>query len=78
MAGPRIPASMDVHVTLHGFAEKERDVTLAEGALADDVPRALDIHPELVLVFRDGRPLPGDAPIHDGDRIRLLRVVSGG
>jgi sulfur carrier protein ThiS len=29
-------------------------------------------------VFRDERPLPGDAPLTEGDRIRILRVVSGG
>lgn len=51
---------------------------LAAGARADDAPRALGIHPELVLVFRDARPLPADEPLAEGDRIRILRVVSGG
>lgn len=69
---------MRVHATLHGFAEKERELDLAEGARADDAPRALGIRPELVLVFRDQRPLPADEPLRDGDRIRILRVVSGG
>lgn len=69
---------MKVHATLHGFEPRERDVDLAEGARADDAPRALGIRPELVIVFRDERPLPGDAPLAEGDRIRILRVVSGG
>lgn len=69
---------MKVHATLHGFEPKEREVDLPEGSVADDAPRALGIRPELVLVFRDERPLPGDAPLADGDRIRILRVVSGG
>lgn len=51
---------------------------LADGARADDAPRALGIRPELVLVFRDQRPLASDEPLVDGDRIRVLRVVSGG
>lgn len=78
-----------VHATLHGFTDKERALELPEGARADDAPRALGIRPELVLVFRsadDGaggsqplwRPLPADEPLRDGDRIRILRVVSGG
>jgi sulfur carrier protein ThiS len=67
-----------VHATLHGFAPKERDLDLEEGATADDAPRACGIRPELVLVFRDERPIPGDAPLKEGDRIRILRVVSGG
>jgi sulfur carrier protein ThiS len=82
-----------VHATLHGFPEKERELDLGEGARADDAPRALGIRPELVLVFRHAprgageggagprrvwSPLPSDEPLHDGDRIRILRVVSGG
>lgn len=69
---------MRVHATLHGFAPKERDLDLPAGATADDAPRACGIRPELVLVFRDGTPIPGDAPLREGDRIRILRVVSGG
>lgn len=71
-------APVRVHATLHGFAEKERVLELAAGARADDAPRALGIRPELVLVFRDQRPLPADEPLLEGDKIRILRVVSGG
>lgn len=69
---------MRVRATLHGFAEKERELDLPAGALADDAPRALGVRPELVLVFRGTRPLPSDAPLAEGDHIRILRVVSGG
>lgn len=69
---------MRVHATLHGFAEKERELDLAVDAKADDAPRALGIRPELVLVFRGDRPLPADEPLREGDRLRILRVVSGG
>ena len=78
MSRARLPSRVRVHATLHGFAEKQRELELPEGARADDAPRALDIRPELVLVFRDDRPLPADEPLRDGDRIRILRVVSGG
>jgi sulfur carrier protein ThiS len=67
-----------VRATLHGFEPKERELDLAEGALADDAPRACGIRPELVLVFREGRPIPGDEPLREGDHLRILRVVSGG
>lgn len=69
---------MRIHATLHGFSPKERELDLPEGAKADDAPRALGIHPELVLVFRGDTPLPGDAPLTEGDELRILRVVSGG
>lgn len=91
--GRRGSRSVRVHATLHGFDRREQELQLAEGACADDAPRALGVRPELVLVFRgetrsdsEGedapqrvwRPLPADAPLQDGDRIRILRVVSGG
>lgn len=69
---------MRVHATLHGFQERQRELDLPEGAVADDAPRALGIRPELVLVFRGDRPLPADEPLREGDAIRILRVVSGG
>lgn len=71
-------APLRVHATLHGFAERERELDLPPGATADDAPRALGIRAELVLVFRGEAPLPGDALLQDGDRVRILRVVSGG
>ena len=71
-------AALKVHATLHGFQWKERELELSEGAKADDAPRAIGVRPELVLVFRGDRPLASDAPLADGDRIRILRVVSGG
>ena len=67
-----------VHATLHGFEPREHELDLPEGARADDAPRALGIRPEMVLVFRGERPLPADEPLRDGDRVRILRVVSGG
>lgn len=71
--------ALRVIVTLHGFPPpRERELELAAGARADDAPRAVGIRPDLVLVFRDDRPLPGDAPLSEGDRLRILRVVSGG
>lgn len=69
---------MRVHATLHGFEPKERELELAPGSVADDATRACGVRPDLVIVFRDQRPIPGDAPLQDGDRVRILRVVSGG
>lgn len=75
---PGMEWPVKIRATLHGFTPKEREVDLPPGARADDAPKALGIRPELVLVFRDERPLPGDAPLRDGDHLRILRVVSGG
>lgn len=78
MAPPHLLGLVHIHATMHGFTPREREVDLEEGALADDAPRALGIRPELVLVFRDDQPLPGNEPLREGDRLRIVRVVSGG
>ena len=69
---------MDVTVTFHGFAKKRQEVSVPEGATADDLLKALDIPSELVLVFRDKTPIPPDETLLPGDNVRILRVVSGG
>ncbi len=69
---------MRVVAKLHGFSPKERSIELASDATAADLLRALEIRRELVLVFRDSRPIPDTEPLHEGDELRVLRVVSGG
>ncbi len=78
MGGCRHSCALKVQATLHGFEPREREVDLPASATADDATRALGIRPDLVLVFRNERPIPGDTPLLEGDRIRILRIVSGG
>ncbi len=43
-----------------------------------DLLTACDVAPDMVLVVRDGRPIPIDATLSDGDEVRIVRTVSGG
>lgn len=47
-----------------------------EGRTVREVMEALDLDPERFLSFKDGSPLPDDAPAADG--MELVRVVAGG
>lgn len=38
----------------------------------------LDVRPDHVLVVRQDRPVPLDAALADGDRVRIVWTVSGG
>lgn len=49
-----------------------------DGPTAADVVRALGWHPEAHLVIRGETPLALDAPVEDGDELKVLRIVSGG
>ncbi len=37
-----------------------------------------DIQPEAVIPLREGEPITDDEIIQDGERIRLVAVISGG
>jgi len=69
---------VNLKVTLHGFPQRTRELTLADGATGYDMLKALNISPELVLVFRNRTPMPLDDTLHAEDDLTVLRIVSGG
>jgi sulfur carrier protein ThiS len=56
----------------------QRIVELPEGATCADLLKRLDTHPDLVLTVCGETPIPLNAPLTDGDEIKLVHVVSGG
>ena len=56
----------------------DEPVTVRDGSTVQDVLRAIQVPPDAVIVMRDDAPLPVDAPVRDGERLRVLTVVSGG
>ncbi len=62
---------------VHAGKLLERDVDLREGSNYYDLLASLRLNPETVVVFKDGVPVPFDAPVAAG-AIDVLRVVSGG
>ncbi len=56
----------------------ERDIDLPAGANGLDLVRALGLAPDVHVLVRGEDPVPEDAPLAEGERIRILAVVSGG
>lgn len=48
------------------------------GAKVSDVLRKVGAHPDQVIVVRNEQPLPVDAPVNEGDVLRVVNVFSGG
>ncbi len=43
-----------------------------------DIVRALDLKPDAHILVRDGSPVPMDVVLSNGDRVKLIKVASGG
>ncbi len=59
-------------------AGKDETVELGEGSNGFGLMDALALNAEAHLILRDDTPLPVDEVLHDGDRISVVSVVSGG
>ena len=56
----------------------QRDVDLPSPARGLDLLGALGLAPDAHLLVRGDVPIPEDEELRDGDRIRVIAVVSGG
>lgn len=55
-----------------------RTLELSEDSNAFSVIKSIGLFPDAVLVFRDGKVLPEDGPVQDGDILEIVRISSGG
>lgn len=59
-------------------ARRETPMDLARKATGLDLLNALGLAPDAHLLVRGDVPIPLDEPLSDGERIRVIAVVSGG
>ena len=57
---------------------REESIELGPAAKGLDLLRALRLAPDAHILMRDDRPIPVDEVLSDGERIRVVVVVSGG
>lgn len=69
---------MKVIVQLLPTRKETKEVELPEGASVGDALKALRLHPDAWIAVREDEPIPLDEPLRDGDRVKLIAVVSGG
>jgi len=68
---------MNLHIT-QDRTNEETSVTLPSDSDGFILLRELGLNPDEVIILRDDVPVPLDDPLHDGDALRILVVVSGG
>ena len=49
-----------------------------ESATVMDVLSRLNIKPDTVVVTKDNDPIPIDEDVKDGDKLKIIKVASGG
>ncbi|HWM52022.1 MAG TPA: thiamine biosynthesis protein ThiS [Thermoplasmata archaeon] len=57
---------------------REESVELGPTARGVDLLRALRLAPDAHILIRGDGPIPADESLRDGERIRVIGVVSGG
>lgn len=73
-----MPLAVRVQVTRLPRPNTPQDVDLEEGATVAEVLRRLLVPLDAVIVIRAERPIPLDAPLDEGDALRIVNVFSGG
>jgi sulfur carrier protein ThiS len=56
---------------------KEQNMEVSSDSTYEELLESLHINPEIVLVFRNGIPVPLDEQVSQ-DNVDVLRVVTGG
>lgn len=67
--------TISVTVEVTGDSKKK---SLKNGSTAAILLDELNLLPDAHIVVKDGKPIPITQVLKDGDRIRIIRVASGG
>lgn len=68
---------MKIHLKILSGGVKEQDMDVSSDSTYEELLLSLHINPEIVLVFRNGAPVPLDERVA-GEKVEILRVVTGG
>jgi sulfur carrier protein ThiS len=68
-----------MNLTVELFPQRrEVSINLPGGSSGLDLMRALRLAPDVHILVRDGSPIAIDEELREGDRVRVIAVVSGG
>ena len=68
---------MKIKVKILSGGVKEQNLEVSSSSTYEELLQSLHINPEIVLVFRNGNPVPLDEKVTP-DNVEILRVVTGG
>jgi sulfur carrier protein ThiS len=68
---------LKIKVKILSGGVKYQDMNVSPDSTYEELLGSLQINPEIVLIFRNGTPVPLDEKV-SADNIDILRVVTGG
>lgn len=68
---------MKVNVKILSGGVKEKTMEVCGDSTYEDMLESLNINPEIVIVFRNGNPVPLDEKVSQ-DNVDIIKVVTGG
>lgn len=68
---------MNIRVKILSGGVKEQEMEVSPDSTYEELLGILHLNPEIVLVFRNGNPVPLDEKV-SADNVDILRVVTGG
>ncbi len=68
---------MKIGIKILSGGVREQNLEIEEGSTYEEMLESLHINPEIVIVFRNGNPVPLDENV-TGDNVEIVRVVTGG
>jgi sulfur carrier protein ThiS len=68
---------LNIKVKILSGGVKEQDMEVSPDSTYEELLGSLHINPEIVLIFKNGAPVPLDEKV-SADNIDILRVVTGG
>lgn len=57
---------------------KATEHELLKGSTVEDLLSKLHCHPDAYIITKDSKPIPITSKIEDGDKVKLIKVASGG
>jgi len=57
---------------------EERKIEIADNSTGLDLLKELELSPDIHILVRDNTPIPSDEKLYEGEKIRIISVVSGG
>lgn len=71
--GKRLEDHMACKITVSG-----KTMEVQAGTRIMDAVREAEVVPDAYLFLIDGRPVPMDTPLEDGQSVKAIKVASGG
>jgi sulfur carrier protein ThiS len=57
---------------------KSQEYEMPEGSTIEDLLSKMNLHPDAYIITKESKPTPITSILEDGERLKLIKVASGG